>query len=260
MIRLLTIIPGPERREFLRNALLADPELTVVGAGADFEQATQPQPQFPFADIVVVDLTHPDAASRRLWSTIHTIYPEAQLIGMVEQPIDEEVLQAAAHAGVYAYVEWTASTDRLYHAVRAAYEGEPYFDPPWVYVQMTSLFGRLNLEAQSVIHIGSLQLKLDERQAYLGNQRLPLTCLEFDVLLCLAHHVGHVVTHDELLRKVWGYDLKSGGTVNQVNCCVKRLRRKLGSDDPTYIVTVRGIGYRMLTDAEWKAHASVKSP
>lgn len=132
MIRLLIIVPGPARREFLRNALLADPELTVVGAGADFEQATQPKPKFPDADIVVVDLAHPEAASRKLWSTIHAIYPEARLIGMVEQPIDEEVLQTAVHAGVYAYVEWTASTDRLYHAVRAAYEGEPYFDPPWV--------------------------------------------------------------------------------------------------------------------------------
>lgn len=117
---------------------------------------------------------------------------------------------------------------------------------------MTRLFDRLNLEAQSVIHIGSLQLKLDERQAYLGNQRLPLTCLEFDVLLCLAHHAGHVITHDELLRKVWGCDLKSGGTINQVKCCIKRLRHRLGSDGPADIVTVRGIGYRMLTEAEWR--------
>jgi DNA-binding response OmpR family regulator len=173
-------------------------------------------------------------------------------MGMVEQPIDEAVLEAAVHAGVYAYVEWTASTDKLYRAVRAAYTGEPYFDPPWVYMQMTRLFDRLNLEARGIVQIGMLQLKLDERQTYLGNQRLALTCLEFDVLLCLARHAGHVVTHDELLRKVWGCDLNSGGTINQVNCCIKRLRRKLGSDGPTYIITVRGIGYRMLTETEWR--------
>lgn len=42
---------------------------------------------------------------------------------------------------------------------------------------------------------------------------------------------------------------------NQVNCCVKRLRRKLGPDGPTYIVTARGIGYRMLTKTERQERA-----
>jgi len=253
MIRLLIMVPDPERREHLQEALLADPEIAIVGAGADFEQATQPNPQIPdTANISVVDLAHPEAASHRLWSTIHTIYPEARLIGMVEQPIDEAVLQATVHAGVYAFVEWTASTAEMCSAVRMAHAGEPYLSPVWVLLQMQELFTRLNLEAQGIVQVGALQLKLAKRQAYLGNQRLPLTCLEFDVLLCLAHRVGYVVTHDELLHKAWGCDLNSGGTINQVNCCIKRLRRKLGSDGPTYVITVRGIGYRMLTETEWR--------
>ena len=61
----------------------------------------------------------------------------------------------------------------------------------------------------------------------------------------LSANGGRVLTHEQLLRRVWGHD--NSGESGPVRTIVKRLRRKLGdhSDKPTYIFTKRGIGYWM---------------
>jgi DNA-binding response OmpR family regulator len=62
----------------------------------------------------------------------------------------------------------------------------------------------------------------------------------------LARHANRTVSSDELLLEIWGYDRKTGGTKNQLNCCIKRLRKKLGADH--YILSIRGYGYHMVVE------------
>ncbi len=77
-----------------------------------------------------------------------------------------------------------------------------------------------------------------------GGRTLELTPIEFRLLHYLMRNNGRVLTHEQLLSTVWGYD--NEGYSNQVAVYVRRLRSKLepNPDDPHHIVTVRGLGYK----------------
>lgn len=77
-----------------------------------------------------------------------------------------------------------------------------------------------------------------------GEELLPLTPLEFDLLVALARKPGHVFTRELLLEQVWGY--RHPADTRLVNVHVQRLRAKVERDpeDPDVVVTVRGVGYK----------------
>lgn len=93
----------------------------------------------------------------------------------------------------------------------------------------------------SSIVSGTLTVDLDAREVRLGEQRLELTPREFDLIAFLARHPGRVLSRDELLRKVWGYDYV--GETRTVDVHVRRLRAKLG-EASARIETVLGSGYK----------------
>ena len=88
---------------------------------------------------------------------------------------------------------------------------------------------------------GALRIDFDAREASVAGRVLVLTPREFDLLAFLAKHPGRVISRDELLRKVWGYDYL--GETRTVDVHVRRLRMKLGEDHPV-IETVTGSGYK----------------
>ena len=73
---------------------------------------------------------------------------------------------------------------------------------------------------------------------------IDLTALEFDLLKVLAAHAGHVLSREQLLEQVWGYDYYGDSRVVDVH--IGHIRQKLEPDaaDPQFITTVRGVGYK----------------
>lgn len=92
-----------------------------------------------------------------------------------------------------------------------------------------------------------LELDLPRRQATIRGKRLHLTPIEYGILALLMRKAGKVVTHDDLLRAVWGDNYRGDYSVLRVN--ISRLRQKLEENPrrPAYIVTVPGQGYWMPT-------------
>ena len=92
---------------------------------------------------------------------------------------------------------------------------------------------------------GGLQLDLESRSASARDVPAPLTRLELDLLQQLLSNRGRVLTREQLLEQVWGYDF--AGDTRAVDSAVKRLRAKLRAADPAAdsIEAVRGIGYRL---------------
>ncbi|XVU21812.1 winged helix-turn-helix domain-containing protein [Actinoplanes sp. CA-054009] len=90
-----------------------------------------------------------------------------------------------------------------------------------------------------------IRLLTGSRQVTLDGEVLPLTRLEFDLLLFLAERPRRVFTRGQLLTGVWGYDHTGERTVD---VHVRRLRLKLGASVPV-ITTVYGVGYRLADDA-----------
>ncbi len=95
-----------------------------------------------------------------------------------------------------------------------------------------------------VLPIGDLTISVSSHVVKRGSQQVPLTPLEFDLLLALAKRPARVFTREALLDEVWGY--RNAADTRLVNVHVQRLRAKVEKDPekPEIVITVRGIGYR----------------
>lgn len=100
------------------------------------------------------------------------------------------------------------------------------------------------------IAAGRLVVDIDAREARLDGQVVPLTALEFDLLLCLARSAGRVLSRDQLLDAISGRSYEVFD--RSVDVHVSALRRKIGDDpkNPTFIRTVRSAGYVLMRKAE----------
>lgn len=92
----------------------------------------------------------------------------------------------------------------------------------------------------TVLQVGAVQLDLRSRRATNDARTVELTAREFALLDTFMRHPGQVLSREQLLSHVWGYDFDPGSNV--VDVYVRYLRRKLGEST---IETVRGMGYRM---------------
>jgi DNA-binding response OmpR family regulator len=94
---------------------------------------------------------------------------------------------------------------------------------------------------QTVLEAGGVRLDLLSRTAEIGNERVELSAREFMLAEIFIRHPNQVLSREQLLDHVWGYDFDPGSNV--VDVSVGYLRRKLGKG---LIQTVRGMGYRLV--------------
>jgi DNA-binding response OmpR family regulator len=92
----------------------------------------------------------------------------------------------------------------------------------------------------AVLEVGSLSLDVRTRRATVGGTEVELTAREFAMLETFMRHPDQVLSREQLLSQVWGYDFDPGSNVVEVY--VRALRKKLGDE---VIETVRGMGYRL---------------
>jgi DNA-binding response OmpR family regulator len=92
----------------------------------------------------------------------------------------------------------------------------------------------------TVLEHGGVRLDLRTRRATVDGAPVELSAREFSLAQELLEHPGQVLTREQLLSRVWGFDFDPGSNV--VDVYVRYLRRKLGAER---IQTVRGVGYRL---------------
>jgi DNA-binding response OmpR family regulator len=90
-----------------------------------------------------------------------------------------------------------------------------------------------------VLSVGEVRLDLRARRATVRERTVELTAREFALLETFVRHPDQVLSREQLLSHVWGYDFDP--TTNLVNVYINSLRKKLGAD---VVETVRGVGYR----------------
>jgi two-component system response regulator MprA len=96
----------------------------------------------------------------------------------------------------------------------------------------------------AVLRFEDLTLNPQTREVHRGSRLIELTKIEFDLLELFLHHPRQVLTRDQILDLVWGYNFDSG--TNSLAVYIGYLRRKLEEDDtPRLIQTVRGVGYAL---------------
>jgi DNA-binding response OmpR family regulator len=103
---------------------------------------------------------------------------------------------------------------------------------------------------QVLIHAGDLVIDPAKRNVALNGKTVDLTAKEFDLLFYFAQHAGKVFTRSQLLDEVWGYG--HDGYEHTVNSHINRLRAKIEKNptQPSYILTVWGVGYKFAESDE----------
>ena len=180
-------------------------------------------------DLVLLDLRLPDMSGfdvcRQLRS--RSLVP----IIIVTAQTDTYDLVAGLEAGADDYVTKPVVPKELAARIRAALRR--------VHLHETSA-------ASSVSRFGDIELRREQGIVLKGGQELNLTKTEFRLLVEFADHANMVLSRDQLLERVWGYEYL--GDSRLVDAHVRRLRVKVEDqpDEPKLIVTARGIGYRLL--------------
>ncbi|MGP3917218.1 response regulator transcription factor [Nonomuraea sp. 10N515B] len=121
---------------------------------------------------------------------------------------------------------------------------DDYIAKPFAFEELLARV-RLRLRAErtpevTVLRVSDLSLDLRTRRAYVGDRAVDLSTREFALAEIFCRHPDQVLTREQLLSHVWGFDFDPGSNV--VDVYVRYLRRKIGADR---IETVRGTGYRM---------------
>lgn len=181
------------------------------------------------ADLVLLDLRLPDMSgfdvcrSLRAKSTVPII--------MITAQTDTHDMVAGLEAGADDYVTKPVIPKELAARIRALLRR--------VHLQGAS-------EASDVSSFGDIELRRTQGILLKGGIEVALTKTEFRLMCEFADHAGAVLSRDQLLERVWGYEYL--GDSRLVDAHVRRLRVKIEDqpDDPRLIVTVRGIGYRLI--------------
>jgi len=118
------------------------------------------------------------------------------------------------------------------------------FNPSELVARLKVRLRRTVAEAITSLRIGDLSIDQVAHTIARDGKSIPLTRLEFDLLVALAKEPGRVFTREALLSEVWGY--QHATDTRLVNVHIQRLRSKIerDPDNPELILTVRGVGYK----------------
>ena len=118
------------------------------------------------------------------------------------------------------------------------------FKPKELIARIRARLRRIEETPSELIELGELTIDVPGHIVKRDGKEIPLTPLEFDLLLHLARKPNQVFSREELLEKVWGY--RHASDTRLVNVHVQRLRAKLERDpeNPQIVLTVRGLGYK----------------
>ena len=178
------------------------------------------------ADVVLIDIMLPGIDGFELCRTIRKLSDVP--IVMVTARVDTHDVVAGLEAGADDYLTKPFAPKELSARIRA-------------------LLRRVRPSApgHSKLVFGNLEIIPDEGKVTLGGKDVPLTKTEFRLLCELAHDPNGVFSREVLLDKVWGHGYFGDGRLVDVH--IRRLRMKVEVDpaEPTHVVTVRGLGYRL---------------
>ncbi|CAD2070584.1 response regulator transcription factor [Phocicoccus pinnipedialis] len=149
----------------------------------------------------------------------------------------------------------TAKDDELDKIIGLEIGADDYmtkpFSPREVVARIKAILRRVDLESISnkesadIITVGDLEIHTLTYSVYLRGKKLDLTPREYELLMYLTDHIGHVLSRHQLLNGVWNFDFD--GDTRIVDVHISKLREKIEQDSrrPKYIQTVRGFGYKL---------------
>ncbi|CAG0989589.1 Alkaline phosphatase synthesis transcriptional regulatory protein PhoP [Anaerolineae bacterium] len=177
----------------------------------------------------------------------HVFKPDLIVLDIMLPGIDglEVLSQLRRESDVYVIL-LTAKSEEADKVIGLSVGADDYltkpFSPRELVARVKSALRRLRSSSRaegSVLTFQHVRVDTGSRQVWVADQLVELTTIEFDLLKTLAENRGLVLSREQLLEKVWGYDYY--GEARVVDVHIGHVRQKLGED---FITTVRGAGYR----------------
>ena len=222
---ILAIDDDPQLLRYVRNTL-TEAGYTWMGTGnpdelVHFLEIKQP-------DLVLLDLILPGVSGFDLMKRIRQL-STVPVIFLSAHDGEEHIVQAL-RLGADDYIVKPFSPNELVARIEASLRKRAVFD---------------HAELRKPYRLGELNIDYMERGVTVSDRPVHLTATEYKLLFELSINAGRVLTHDQILQRVWGPEYS--GDAQLVRAMVKKVRRKLGEDgsDPKYIVTQPRVGYMM---------------
>ncbi|MBA2454975.1 MAG: response regulator transcription factor [Nocardioidaceae bacterium] len=182
-------------------------------------------------------------------ASFHAHRPDVVLLDLMLPGMDGiDVCKAIRAESGVPIVMLTAKNDTVDVVVGLESGADDYvikpFKPKELVARIRARVRKLGDEAPELLSIADLTIDVAGHSVKRDGEPIPLTPLEFDLLLCLARKPWQVFTREVLLEQVWGY--RHAADTRLVNVHVQRLRSKIEHDPehPDVVVTVRGVGYK----------------
>lgn len=221
-VRILIVDDEPPIRKLLRVGLTTQgyTPIEATNGKTALERMADSAP-----DLVILDLGLPDIQGHELlrrWRDENNLVP----VIILSSRTDEAGIVDALELGADDYVTKPFGVNELLARIRVA------------------IRHRLQQQGEKpVFHTGELSVDLVRRIVKVGDEEKKLSPKEYDVLRVMVQHAGKVLTHNYLLKQVWGdaYD------VQYLRVYVRQLRQKIepNPEQPRYIRTETGVGYRL---------------
>ena len=180
-------------------------------------------------DIVLLDLGLPDIDGVEVIERIRT-WSDMPIIVISARSEDKDKIDAL-DAGADDYLTKPFSVEELLARLR---------------VTQRRLSANRNESTSSVFINGALRIDYAAGCAYLGEDELHLTPIEYKILCLLAANVGKVLTHTFITQKIWGAAWENNVASLRVFMATLRKKIEVAPDSPQYIQTHIGVGYRMM--------------
>ena len=160
-----------------------------------------------------------------------------------------EVLQHIRRESAVYVLLLTAKSEEMDRIVGLTVGADDYltkpFSPRELVARVKAILRRgRGSEEEQVLHFRHLRIDAQRHEVYRDDEPIDLTAREFKLLKLLATYAGMVLSREQLLEQVWGYDYYGEDRVVDVHIGHIRQKLEINVTDPQFILTVRGVGYK----------------
>lgn len=184
-------------------------------------------------DLILLDVMLPGMDGFAICTRIRAVDRDQPIIMLTAKSSDEEIIEGLK-LGADDYVSKPFSIQQLVLRIEAVLRRS-----------------QIVQEQSRMLSIGGIEVDTENLSAVNGSDEIAFTKREIEVLSYLANNSGRPVPREELLSKVWGYARDLGIETRTVDIHIAKIRRKIEVDpkQPVLLITVRGAGYRLVSES-----------